>query len=68
MHIVPSLHVVVSAIGPQVPSTAPPAAIEHARQSVVPPPHALAQHTPSVQNPLEQSALLAQAAPFVLSA
>ena len=51
-------------VGPQVPSTAAPAATLHAWQSLVPPPHALAQQTPSVQKPLTHSAAAVQAAPL----
>ena len=40
--------------GVQAPLLLPPAATEHAWQSLgLPPPHALAQHTPSTQNPEE---------------
>lgn len=38
--------------GVQVPSAVPPAEVLQARQSVAPAPHALSQHTPSVQKPL----------------
>jgi hypothetical protein len=50
--------------GPQVPSTAAPAATLQAMQSfLAPPPQAVSQQTPSTQEPERQSAPTAQAAP-----
>ena len=59
----PSLHA-VPVVGAQVPSLEAPAATEHAWQSpVAPPPHAVAQHTPSTQKPLPHCAALVQSEP-----
>src|SRR5690606_32431492 len=58
-------HTVPDVRGAQVPSTAAPAATVQAWQSVVlPPPHAVLQHTPSTQKPLWQSLAPVHAAPF----
>lgn len=61
----PSLQTTAVA-APHVPSVAAPAATEHAIQSVVPPPHAVVQQTPSVQKPLSHSVLAVQLAPGVM--
>ena len=49
-----------SIAGPQTPSVPPVFAAEHAWQALS---HAASQHTPSMQNPLWQSAPVAHAAP-----
>src|SRR4029078_7572712 len=50
--------------GVHVPSRVPPAAVEHAWQSSVPPAQSVAQHRPSMQWSLAHSARLAQGEPF----
>jgi hypothetical protein len=54
-------------VGPHAPSVAAPAATLHAWQSLVPPPHAVLQHTPSAQNPETHCAPALHALPFVAS-
>jgi hypothetical protein len=49
-----SLHARPLTTGPHVPSAAAPAVTLQATQSVAPPPHAVAQQTPSTQKPLGQ--------------
>jgi hypothetical protein len=50
---------------PHVPSARPVCAPRHDWQSVVEPPHAVLQHTPSTQFPLVQNPLDEQAAPLL---
>jgi hypothetical protein len=56
-------HTTVAGSGEQVPSTGPFAATLHAWQSVVPPLHAVLQHTPSTQRALSHSAAVVHGAP-----
>jgi hypothetical protein len=64
VHALPSSHA-VPVNGVHVPSALPPAAVEHA--SHTPALHAVSQHTPSAQKPLEHSAPLPHATPFALA-
>src|SRR4029079_4409497 len=56
-----------AAIGVQTPLMVPPAAVEHAWQSEVPPLHALEQQTPSTQKPEAQSLALVQVSVLTLT-
>jgi hypothetical protein len=62
VHASPSSHA-LPVVGPQVPSVAAPAATLHAWQSLLPPPHALSQQTPSVQKPEAHRSSVAHAVP-----
>src|SRR6185369_7831610 len=66
--LTPARHASPTVRGPQVPSTAPPVAMEQAWQSAPSPPQAVSQQTPSTQKLDVQSPAAVHAVPFAASA